>query len=69
MVIPFAMGTPSRRYFGGALFAQIHFVTLRSITNHFPSYLFPFIVDGTHIISPLQLCHLHMNTSELNSVG
>jgi hypothetical protein len=37
---------------GGALFALIHFKTPHYIANRFPSYLFPFIVDDSHIIGP-----------------
>jgi len=37
---------------GGELFALAHFNVWCSITNHFPSCLFPSIVDDTHIIGP-----------------
>jgi hypothetical protein len=36
----------------GALFVLTHFRALRSIASHFPSFLFPSIVDDTHIIGP-----------------
>jgi hypothetical protein len=52
---------------GWALFALTHFKALCSIVNHFPSCLFPFNVNDTHIIGPPQLYHWHMNTSKLNS--
>jgi hypothetical protein len=35
---------------GGALFVLAHFRALRSITSHFPSCLFPSIIDDAHII-------------------
>jgi hypothetical protein len=37
---------------GGALFALAHFRILCFITSHFPSSLFPSIVDHIHIIGP-----------------
>jgi len=37
---------------GGALFVLTHFRALHSTSNHFPSCLFPSIVDDTHIIGP-----------------
>jgi putative effector of murein hydrolase len=37
---------------GGALFTLTHFKVLRFIANHFPSYLFPSIIDDNHIIGP-----------------
>ncbi len=52
MVIPSTMGTRQGDPLGGALFALVHFRTLCSIANHFPSCLFPFIADNIHIISP-----------------
>jgi hypothetical protein len=51
-IIPSTMGTRQSDPLGGALFALAHFKALRSTTSHFPSYLFPSIVDVTHIISP-----------------
>ncbi len=39
----------------GALFTLAHFKALRSTTSHFPSCLFPSIVDDTHIIGPLSI--------------
>jgi len=38
---------------GGALFALTHFRALCCTVSHFPSCLFPFIIDDTHIIGPL----------------
>jgi len=56
MVIPSAMetcqGDPLRR----ALFVLVHFKTLS--LNHFPSCLFPFIVDDSHIIRPPPLNYI-----------
>jgi hypothetical protein len=37
---------------GGALFALAHFRALCSIASHFPSCLFPSIVDDIHILNP-----------------
>ncbi len=51
-IIPFAMGTHQGDPLGGPLFVLTHFRALSSIVNHFPSCLFPSIVDDTHIISP-----------------
>ncbi len=55
MVIPFVIGTCQSDLLEGALFALAHLKVLRSITSHFPSYLFSFIVDHTHIINPLSI--------------
>jgi hypothetical protein len=52
IVIPSAMGTFQGDPLGGALFGLAHFRALYSTTNHFPSHLFPSIVDDIHIISP-----------------
>ncbi len=52
MVIPFAMGTHQSDPLRRALFVVTHFKTLHFMANCFPSYLFPFIIDDTHIISP-----------------
>jgi hypothetical protein len=46
------MGTHQRWSFGGTLFDLAHFRALHSIINHFPSYLFPSIIDDIHIIGP-----------------
>jgi hypothetical protein len=68
MVIPSAMGTrqgdPSR----GALFALAHLRALKFTASHFPSCLFPSIVNDIHIIDPLPLYPLHMNSFKLNFV-
>jgi hypothetical protein len=45
------MGTCQGDPLGGALFTLAHFKDL--IINHFPSSLFPFIIDNIHIIGPL----------------
>jgi hypothetical protein len=54
-IIPSAMGTRQGDPLKGALLVLTHFKTLRSIINHFPSCLFPSIVNDTHIISPLSI--------------
>ncbi len=54
-IIPSIMRTYQGDPLGGALFALAHFKALCSIINHFPSYLFPSIVNDTHIISPLSV--------------
>jgi hypothetical protein len=68
MIIPFAMGTHQGDQLGGALFVFTHLKALSSIVSHFPSYLFPSIVDEIHIIGPPQLYPLHMNTFRLDFV-
>jgi len=55
IIIPSTMGTRQGDLGGGELFALAHFNVLRSITNHFPSCLFPSIVNDTHIIGPLSI--------------
>jgi hypothetical protein len=64
--IPFAMGTHQGDLLGRALFALAHFKALCSITSHFPSCLFPSIVDDIHIIGPPSI--IYMNISRLNSM-
>jgi hypothetical protein len=59
-IIPSTMGTHQGDPLGGALFSLIHFKVLRFTTSHFPSCLFPPIVDDMHIIAPSQLYHLHV---------
>ncbi len=68
-IIPSAMGTHESDPLGGAtitlthqgdfsgktLFTLTHFKALCSTTHHFPSCLFPSIVDDTHIIGPLSI--------------
>jgi hypothetical protein len=54
-IIPFAMGIHQGELLGGALFVLAHFRALRSTINHFPSCLFPSIVNDIHIISPLSI--------------
>jgi hypothetical protein len=54
-IIPFAMGTCQGDPLWGALFTLAHFRTLHSTASHFPSYIFPFIVDDTHIIGPFSI--------------
>ncbi len=55
IIIPFAMGTHQGDSLGGALFVLAHFRALRSIFNHFLSYLFPSIIDNTQIIGPFSI--------------
>jgi hypothetical protein len=45
------MGTCQGDALARALFALAHFRALHSIVSHFPSRLFPSIVDDTHIVS------------------
>jgi hypothetical protein len=54
-IIPFAMGTHQSDFLGGALFALAHLRALHSIVSHFPSCLFPSIVNDTHIICPFSI--------------
>ncbi len=50
IVIPSTVGIHQGDPLGGALFALTHCKVLRSIANHFPFYLFPYIVDDIHIV-------------------
>jgi hypothetical protein len=52
IVILSIMGTRQGGPLGGALFVLAHFRALCFIINHFFSYVFPSIVDDTHIIGP-----------------
>ncbi len=54
-IILFAMGICQGDALGRALFALAHFRALHSIVSHFPSRLFPAIVDDTHIVSFLSI--------------
>ncbi len=54
-IIPFVMGICQCDFFGGALFALAHFRALCSTTSHFPSCLFPSIIDDTQIIGLLSI--------------
>jgi hypothetical protein len=54
-IILFAMGIHQGDPLGRAQFALANFKVLRSIANHFPSCLFPSIIDDTHIIGPLSI--------------
>ncbi len=67
-VIPSAMGTRQGDPLGGALFALTHPRALKFTTSHFPSCLFPYIANDTHIIDPPPLYPLHMNVFILNFV-
>jgi hypothetical protein len=51
-IIPSAMGTLQSDPLGGSLFVLAHFRVLCFTASHFPSYLFPSIVNNTHIIGP-----------------
>jgi len=56
---------------GGALFALAHFKGLRFTTSHFPSCLFPSIIDNIHIIGPLSIvssAYEHFQI-ELHAIG
>jgi hypothetical protein len=66
IVIPSTMGTHQGDTLGEALFALAHLRALSSITSHFPSYLFPSIMDDIHIITSIPLYPLHINTFRLN---
>jgi hypothetical protein len=46
------MGTCQSDPLGRALFALAHFGVLHSTNSYFSSFLFPSIVDDTHIIDP-----------------
>jgi hypothetical protein len=50
IVIPSTMGIHQGDPLGGALFALAQFKVLRFTASHFPSYLFPYIVDDIHIV-------------------
>jgi hypothetical protein len=71
MVFPSTMGTCQGDFLIRALFALAHFRTLRSIINHFPSCLFPFIAYDIHIVGPLVIvssAYEHFQI-ELNKIG
>jgi hypothetical protein len=51
-IIPSTIGIRQGDHFGGALFVLAHFTALHSIASHFPSCLFPSIIDDSHIIGP-----------------
>ncbi len=67
-IIPFTMGIRQGDPLGRALFTLAHFKTLCFIVNHFPSYLFPYIINDTHIINPFSIVSLHMNIFKPNFV-
>jgi hypothetical protein len=59
------MGIHQGEPLGGALFALVHFRALCSTTSRFPSSLFPFNADDTHIIGPpsiVSLAYEHFQT-------
>jgi hypothetical protein len=69
MIIPCIMETYQNDPLKSALFALTHFRTLHSIASHFPSCLFPYIVDDIHIIGPLSIISSAYEHSKLNSMG
>ncbi len=52
IIIPSAMGICQGDHLGKALFVLAHLKALHFIANHFPSYLFPSIINDIHIIGP-----------------
>jgi hypothetical protein len=57
---PIFHGNPSKWSLWKALFVLAHFRALCSSTNHFPFYLFLYIINDTHIIgSPLIISFTH----------
>jgi hypothetical protein len=52
-------------------FALIHFHAFRNLVTHFPSYLFPSIIDDTHIIGLVLVVSqaFHHFFSQLDLVG
>jgi hypothetical protein len=54
-MIPFAMGTHQSDPLGRVLFTLAHFRALHFMDNCFIFYLFPSIVDDTHIISSFSI--------------
>ncbi len=52
IIIPSTMGIHQSDPLRDALFVIAHFRALHSIANHFPFYLFPYIIDDTHIMGP-----------------
>jgi hypothetical protein len=63
IIIPFAMGTCQRVPLGGVLFGLAHFGVLHSTTSHFSSFLFPSIVNDTHIM------HLTYSSTNLRNLS
>jgi hypothetical protein len=71
IVIFFAMGTHQGDPLGQALFALTHFKALHSIASDFLFYLFPSIVDDTHIIGSffiVSFAYEHIQT-KFHAVG
>jgi hypothetical protein len=71
IVIPFAMEIRQGDFLGGTLFVLAHFTALHSTISHFPSFLFPSIVDDTHIIGPpsiVSFVYEHFQT-KLRAIG
>jgi hypothetical protein len=65
------MGTHQGDPLGRALFVLDHFKVLRSIASHFPSCLFPSIVDDIHITWPyliISSTYEHFQT-EFHAIG
>jgi hypothetical protein len=55
----------------GLLFALTHFHAFHNLVMHFPSYLFPSIIDDTHIIGLVLVVSwaFHHFSSQLDLVG
>ncbi len=51
-IIPSTMGICQGDHLGRVIFSLTHLKALSSIVSHFPSCLFPSIVNETHIIGP-----------------
>jgi hypothetical protein len=71
MVIPSTVGTHQGDILIRVLFFLAHLKTLRFIVNRFPSYLFSFIEDDTHIVSLFSIvsfAYEHFQF-ELNKIG
>jgi hypothetical protein len=54
-IIPSAMAIHRGDLLGKALFALVHLKALHFTMIHLTSYLFPSIIDDTHIIGPISL--------------
>jgi hypothetical protein len=69
MIIPCTMETHQNDPLKSALFTLTHFATLHSTASHFPSCLFPYIVDDIHIIGPPSIISFAYEHSKLNYMG
>jgi hypothetical protein len=70
-IIQSSISTHQGDLLGGLFFLLIHFRTLCSLTSLFPSYLFPFVANDTHIIGPTSIVSqaFHHFSSQLNLVS